>query len=144
MFKIPSRWLFPLLLLLSGCAVQLVAEFDPQTLHQLQQINNQIDRLYLQMAALPATQRRYPQFQPQYLEIEVMIRGFVRLQEWRQMNEETNKQAQILAKLWQQDMQQHQKNGHLSDFLLKRHRAQYQRLIDTIAQGELAKKTTQP
>lgn len=144
MFKIPSRWLFTLLLLLSGCSVQLVAEFDPQTLNQLQQINNQIDRLYLQMSALPATQRQYQQFQPQYLDIDVTIRGFVRLQEWRQMNEETYKQAQILAKLWQQDMQQHRKSGHLSDFLLKRHRAQYQQLINTIAQGELAKKAAHP
>ncbi|MDW6001881.1 hypothetical protein [Vibrio mangrovi] len=144
MLKAYSRWLFCLIILLSGCSVQLVADFDPQTLTQLQQINRQIDRLYLQMAALPATQRRYDKFQTQYLDVDVSIRGFVRLQEWRTMNEETYKQAQILAKLWQQDMQQHQKNGKLSDFLLKRHREQYQRLINTIAQGELAKKTANP
>ncbi len=142
MLKIPSRWLFILFFLLSGCSVQLVADYDPQTMLKIQQINNQIDLLYMQMSVLPAKERRYDQFQHQYLNIDVEIRGFVRLQKWRKMNEETYKQAEILATLWQQDMAQHQKNGYLSDFLLKRHRAQYQRLLDTIAQGELAKNTS--
>ncbi|KJY93457.1 hypothetical protein TW84_03740 [Vibrio neptunius] len=132
-------WIAACLMLLSGCTLRLVAPYDPQTVQQAQSIERDIDYFYLSMQALPESQRRYEDFAPQYLNIDAGVRGLERRQQRREQNQETIKQAQILADFWQQDMRAHKKKQTLSDFLIKRRIDQYERLIDALIRGELAK-----
>ncbi|MDA0118221.1 hypothetical protein [Vibrio sp. T11.5] len=132
-------WIAACLILLSGCTLRLVAPYDPQTVQQAQNIERNIDYLYLSMQALPESERRYREFSDQYLNIDVSVRGLARRQERREQNQESLNQAQILADFWQQDMKAHQQKQTLSDFLIKRRLDQYERLIDALIRGELAK-----
>ena len=127
------------LLLLSGCSLSLIADYDEQTLERLERIERDIEHLYLSMQTLKAHQRQYNRFSGQYLELEINIRSMKRRQARRKNNSETLQQANILVQLWQQDMLNHQKNKTLSDFLVKRRMNQYQRLMNALITGELAK-----
>ncbi|WP_438462909.1 hypothetical protein [Marinomonas sp. PE14-40] len=122
--------------------MKLVANYDPQSLNQLELINKKIDRLYLTMKMQPEVQRTYSHFQQNYVDIDVDIRAYERRQQMREKNEESIKQAAILASLWQQDMQTHKQKTTLSDFMIKRRKAQYQRLISSMLEAEMAKKIT--
>ncbi|USD34650.1 MULTISPECIES: hypothetical protein [Vibrio] len=132
-------WLAACLLLLTGCTLRLVAPYDLQTVQQAQSIERDIEFLYLSLQALPENERLYSRFADQYLKIDVNIRGLERRQARREQNQETLKQAQTLVQFWQQDMKTHQQKHTLSDFLIKRRLDQYQRLIDALIRGELAK-----
>jgi hypothetical protein len=120
--------------------MKLVANYDPQSLIQLEHINKEIDLIYSRMELLPESQRTYSHFQQEYLKIDVDIRAYERRQQLREQNEESIKQAAILASLWQQDMQTHKQKTTLSDFMIKRRKAQYQRLISSMLEAEMAKK----
>ncbi|MCG9681561.1 hypothetical protein L1D31_03180 [Vibrio sp. Isolate23] len=132
-------WLAACLLLLTGCTLRLVAPYDLQTVQQAQSIERDIEFLYLSLQALPENERLYSRFVDQYLKIDVNIRGLERRQARREQNQETLKQAQTLVQFWQQDMKTHQQKHTLSNFLIKRRLDQYQRLIDALIRGELAK-----
>ena len=124
---------------LAGCSMKLVANYDPQSLTQLEIINKEIDFMYLKMKTLPENQRIYSSFQQDYLKIDVDIRAYERRQQLREQNEESVKQAAILASLWQQDMQTHKQKNSISDFMIKRRQGQYQRLISSMLEAEIAK-----
>ncbi|WP_211826685.1 hypothetical protein [Kistimonas asteriae] len=132
-------WFTACLILLSGCSLNLVGPYDPQTTAQLQTIDRKIEYMYLSMHALEESQRHYDRFAKQYLDLDIDIRALERRQERRESNKETLQQVQILAQLWQQDRKIHQQQDGLSDFMIKRRQEQYLRLIDTIMRGELAK-----
>lgn len=136
-------WLSGLLLmsvLLSGCSTKLISDYDERSIVQLEMIDKKINRMYLTMQYQPEKERTYAQFQSNYLDIDVDIRSYQRRQQVRDMNNESRKQADILADLWQQDMQTHKQKNILSDFIIKRRKAQYQRLISTMIEAEMAKK----
>ncbi|GFR71010.1 hypothetical protein ElyMa_003801700 [Elysia marginata] len=128
------------LILLSGCSLNLVAPYDPQTIQQLKSIDRQIELFYRSMQAMEESERQYQWYTEQYFEIDINIRALERRQARRENNQETLEQTQILAQLWQQDMKAHQRKDVLSDFLIKRRQEQYRQLIDTILRGEFAKR----
>lgn len=125
--------------LITGCSMKLVADYDQMSVTNLEMINKKIDRLYLTMKMLPEVQRTYSHFQQNYLDIDVDIRAYERRQKLREQNDESIKQATILADLWQQDMQAHKQKNTLSDFMIKRRQAQYQRLLSSMIEAEMAK-----
>ena len=119
--------------------MQLVSSYDQESEGQLRCIGKEIDSMYLNMAMKPEAQRTYSHFQHEYLKIDVDIRAYERRQEMREKNEESIKQAAILASLWQQDMQTHKQKTTLSDFMIKRKQVQYQRLLSSMIEAEMAK-----
>ena len=125
--------------LLTGCSMKLVADYDQMSVTNLEMINKKIDFMYLKMKTLPENQRTYSHFQQNYVDIDVDIRAYERRQQLREQNEESVKQAAILASLWQQDMQAHKQKNTLSDFMIKRRQAQYQRLLSSMIEAEMAK-----
>lgn len=127
---------FVLMLGVSACSMVQVAQYDPNTMNSLQSIDQHIDKLYLTMSTLPKKQRTYQHFSRDYLNIQVMIRALVRMQQYRENNSQTFEQSQTLAKLWKQDMALHQKKGVLPDFMIRIRQSQYQRLLATMMKGE--------
>lgn len=133
-------WLMICILLISGCSVQFVSKYDEQTMNELSTLDFRIETLYRQMLAISEDQRLYDHYASDYIGIQVAISSCQRYQSRRKNNQETQKQITILMNLWQQDMQTHKTKNTLSDFLVKRRINQYRRLIDTIMDGEIAKK----
>ncbi|WP_345196488.1 hypothetical protein [Kistimonas scapharcae] len=107
---------------------------------ELQTIEQNIERLYLNIQMQKEKERQYQLYTKQYIDIDINIRALERRQARRENNQETLEQTQILAQLWQQDMKAHQRKDVLSDFLIKRRQEQYRQLIDTILRGEFAKR----
>ncbi|NGN96221.1 hypothetical protein G5S52_00695 [Grimontia sp. S25] len=132
-------WLF--VFLVTGCSLQLVASYDPQTERQMILIEKKVDYLYRTAELTPPEQRQYARFEKEYFDIELEIRSLIRRQLRRENNEETIKQVEMLANLWIQDRQAHQKNDALADFTIKRRTSQYQRMFTALIEGETAKKT---
>ncbi|GAA4650332.1 hypothetical protein GCM10023116_26150 [Kistimonas scapharcae] len=129
-----------ILILLCGCSLKLVDTYDQQTVMELQTIEQNIERLYLNIQMQKEKERQYQLYTKQYIDIDINIRALERRQARRENNQETLEQTQILAQLWQQDMKAHQRKDVLSDFLIKRRQEQYRQLIDTILRGEFAKR----
>ncbi|CAG8999231.1 MAG: hypothetical protein CENE_01200 [Candidatus Celerinatantimonas neptuna] len=121
---------------MTACSMVQVAPYDPNTMDSLQSIDQHIDKLYLTMLTLPEQKRTYQHFSSDYLNLQVMIRALVRMQQYRDNNAETLKQSQLLAKLWAQGMHLHQKKGVLPDFMIRLRQSQYQRLLATMMKGE--------
>lgn len=126
--------------LTAGCSVQLVSPYDEKTIEKMERIDEKIDRFYLVLKSFPEEKRTFKEFYSGYLDIDVLIRSLERRQNIREKNEETLKQTQILASLWQQDFETHKKNDAISDFIIQRRLDQYQRLLSALIKGELAKK----
>lgn len=128
------------ILVLTGCSFQLVATYDPASVQQMEKIEKQIDAFYSELLTTPEPKRIYAEREQGYFNIHVEIRAFVRRQQRREMNAETTEQAKMLEAFWQQDMAQHQQRDTLSTFLITRRQHQYQRLLNSMFKGELAKR----
>ena len=124
---------------LSACSTQLISNRDPLSLNLMESAAQNVDYLYTKMSYLPENMRSYEQFSDYYLDIEVKLNALRNRQKARRMNELTLKQVDIVLQLWRQDRVKHQQQGAPSDFLLKRHKQQYQRLFIALIKAESAK-----
>jgi len=135
-----THFLLLCLFLTSGCAVEMISPYDDKTVEQMERIDQKIDHFYLILQSVPEKDRSFTHYSSVYLDIDVQIRSLERRQEVREKNEETLKQTRILASLWKQDIAIHKKQNSISDFMIKRRMSQYQRLMNTMIVGELAKR----
>ncbi|WDE04387.1 hypothetical protein SG34_024085 [Thalassomonas viridans] len=140
----PLWLLLAITLLLSGCALQLVSDFDERSLQDMETIARKVNGFYLGLSYQPKNERSYQTSKGQYLEIEVALEALRNRQVIRPMNELTLKQVDVSLKLWREDRQRHQAADSLSDFLIKRRKSQYQRLFLAMVKGEEAKQKVPP
>lgn len=124
---------------LSACTTQLISDRDSVSLGMMEEIAQDVDYMYTKMSYLPDNKRDYNQFFDCYLDVEVKLNALKIRQQARVMNELTVKQVDIVLQLWRQDRIKHQTQNTQSDFLLKRHKQQYQRLFFTLIKAESAK-----
>lgn len=141
---INHRWNCLLLMLvvlgaLSACSSQLISNRDPLSLNMIEQVAKDVDYMYTKMSYMPSNARNYKKFADYYLDIEVKLNALRNRQEARVMNEPTLKQVDIVLQLWRQERIKHKAQDSLSDFLLKRHKQQYQRLFIALIKAESAK-----
>jgi len=132
-----------LLMLLSACSLNLISDYDEQSLQDMERIAKQVDMFYAKLLYTSSEQRDYQQFSSDYIHIEVELNALKTRQEIRELNELTLKQVLIAQNLWQQDMQRHKKNDGISDFIAKRHRQQFNRIFLAMIKGEQSKPTSQ-
>jgi maltodextrin utilization protein YvdJ len=123
----------------SGCALQMVSNFDMQTEQQIMDVAKKVDRFYVQLSELPKEKRTFHFSLSTYLNIEVELSALLMRQKVRELNELTTKQVEITQNLWLQDKKQHQQANSISDFLIKTRKQQYQRLFLAMIRGEQAK-----
>jgi len=123
----------------SGCALQMVSNFDRQTEQQIMDVAKKVDRFYVQLSELSKEKRTFHFSQSTYLNIEVELSALLMRQKVRELNELTTKQVEITQNLWLQDKKQHQQANSISDFLIKTRKQQYQRLFLAMIRGEQAK-----
>ncbi len=104
------------------------------------QFSKEIDRFYGELLYTKEDERNYDRFKEQYLAIEVDLRGLLTKNKIRPLNDESTKQTEIALELWLDDKKQHKENDKVSDFIINRHREQFQRIFIAMAKGEEAKK----
>jgi outer membrane biogenesis lipoprotein LolB len=126
-------------LLLSGCSMTFISDYDQATMDEMQLINKKIDRFFLRLSYEDPKERTYRKFKKAYLDIEVELHALKTMQVVRAMNELTVKQVDTALNLWQQERTSHQKNNGISDILIKIHRSQYNRLFMAMIKGEASK-----
>lgn len=126
---------------LSGCAMTFISDFDQASLDQMQLVNKKIDRFFIELQYAEVDERKYDGFRQAYVDIDVELNALKTMQAVRPMNDLTVKQVDILLELWQQERQNHKSKDGISDFLIKRHRSQYNRLLLAMIKGEKAKPT---
>lgn len=122
--------------LVSGCTVKYVAEYDAAIKDETVAIAKKVDLFWGNLLDTPSDQRQYENFKILYNEIESDIRSLHMKNEIRPLNELSTKQVQNALELWIEDREMHKRENTFSDFLAKRHRQQFVRVFTAIAKGE--------
>lgn len=125
--------------MLSGCALQLISDFDARSLESMERIAQKVNRFYLGLSYQVKGERLYKTSHSVYLNIEAELEALKNRQMIRPMNELTLEQVEITLKLWREDRLRHKAADSLSDFLIKRRKSQYQRLFLAMIKGEETK-----
>ncbi|MBQ4839334.1 MULTISPECIES: hypothetical protein [Pseudoalteromonas] len=125
--------------LASGCSLNLVSDYDRASQQQMMKLMQKIDGFYLHMQHVDVPKRQYSHYASSYLNIEVDVNALLQRQKVRSLNELTIKQVEILLQLWQQARKAHQEQNSISDFIIKRRRSEYQRVLLAMIRGEKSK-----
>lgn len=136
-----SLWVLLSALLLSACSMNIISSYDKQSMAQMLDLAKQVDAFYLQLADQPGDARPYQDSSEAYNHILTELYGLRRSQTVRALNDLTVKQVDIAIELWQQDIAAHKQNDGISNFILQRHREQFDRVFLAMIQGESAKAT---
>jgi hypothetical protein len=128
-----------LCLFMSACSMSFISDYDQASMNEMQLVNKKIDRFFITMTYADPADRGYEKFKAAYLDIDVELNALRTMQSVRPMNELTVKQVDILLNLWKQERAGHQKSNGLSNFIIKLHRSQYNRLLMAMIKGESAK-----
>lgn len=139
-----ARWILwiGLLIVLMGlgnCTFRVVADYDPETVNGLFDLSQKVDLFYSLLLETDKDQRQYEKFKRSYVEIETSFRRLLLKNRLRPFNKETENQISIAMRLWEDDKQKHKEKDGVSDFIAKRHRAQYGEVFYQIIKGEQAK-----
>ncbi len=126
-------------LILSACSMQFISDFDKQSMRDMQRVAKMVDGFYIRLEELPTDQRAYANSSESYAAIKAELNALKLSQEIRPLNELTTKQTQIAIDLWQEDIDSHKQFDSISDFIIQRHRSQFNRLFRSMIQGEQAK-----
>ncbi|WDE10850.1 hypothetical protein [Thalassomonas haliotis] len=139
-YRNKALWLLlAITFLLSGCALQLLSDFDEKSLGGMERIGQKVNRFYLGLSYQAKDERLYKASHNLYVNIEADLEALKSRQMIRPVNELTLKQVEIALKLWREDRLHHKAADTLSDFLIKRRKSQYQRLFLAMIKGEEAK-----
>lgn len=126
-------------LYLAGCSMMFISDYDQASVDQMQLVNKKIDRFFIELEFAEPENRKYSAFKASYVDISVELNALKTMQAVRPMNDLTVKQVDILLDLWKLERTTHQDKDSISNFLIKRHRSQYNRLLTAMIKGEKAK-----
>lgn len=129
---------------LQACSLQLISEYDKKSLDQTEKIAEKVDYFFARLSYTPVMDRNYIDFAQSYLDIEVDLNSLNMRQKSRPLNELTTKQVDIVTKLWKESREQHKRKNTMSDFLIARHRRQFNQMFLAIIKGEESKPHQQP
>ncbi|TQV77241.1 hypothetical protein FLL45_04655 [Aliikangiella marina] len=127
------------LLLISGCTVKYVAEYDAEIKNEIIQVAKKVDLFWGDLLDTDVDKRQYDKFKTNYNEIESDIRSLVLKNEIRPLNEESTEQAKIALKLWTDDREKHKSDDGFSNGRAKLHQRQLSRVFAAMAKGEAVK-----
>jgi hypothetical protein len=131
-----------LLLFLNACAINQISNYDQKSMDQMELVAMKVDRFFVGLSYTPKSERKYQKYASNYLDIEVELNALKLRQQVRATNDLTLKQVEIAQMLWSEDRKSHQKKDTISDFIIKRHRQQFNRVFLAMIKGEESKPTT--
>lgn len=132
-------FVFFTLVLMSGCTVKYVAEYDAAIKDEIVEVAKKVDLFWGKLKDTEKDKRTYDAFKDDYNAIEADIRALVLKNKIRALNEESTKQAGIALQLWTEDREKHKADNGFSDTRIKLHQSQFTRVFSSMARGEAAK-----
>ena len=99
------------LILISSCAVKMVADYDQNTINQVIEISKMIDLFYIRLYEADSSGSDYENFHENYIYIEAEINSLIFLQKVRSYNDYSLKNAENLLTNWLEIKEYHKKNG---------------------------------
>lgn len=127
------------IILLSSCAVQMVADYDQNTAYKIVEISKMVNMFYIKLADHSPNERQYIKFMADYQQIEVELEALVLLNRMRPLNEESTQQAENILELWQKYKKKHKEKNSYNDVQIKLHRNRFNRNFAAMALGEKLK-----
>lgn len=137
--RISTGFAVLLLVGLSACAVQLVADYDSVAYDQAIDLAKKVDRFYGDLLETDATGRKYNAWASRYVEIEADLRSQLMRNESRPLNAESTEISQIILDKWLKYKDQHKTANKYSDGKAKLDRGRFQRLFTSALKAESAK-----
>ncbi len=128
------------LILLNGCGVKLVADYDAATYDSILSTAKQVDTFYVKLLVTPENEREYKKFVDQYITIEVEIRSLIMRSKIHPLNEESTGIAEIILAKWLKYKAAHEKQNTYKSALVQLHWQRFTRLFTAMAIAEEAKR----
>lgn len=128
------------LMLIQGCAIKLVADYDANVALEIIAVSKQVDQFYGKLIETSSSERSYDKFKDKYIEIEVNLRGLIVQNKTRPLNDESISISEITLEKWLKYKSAHKEKNSYKDILAKNHRKRFTRLFTAMAVAEEAKK----
>lgn len=126
-------------LVLGGCTVQLVADYDAASFEETLRVGKMVDRFYGDLLDTPPGDRAYANFAATYIEIEAELRSLLTRNKARPLNEESVAIAEIILKQWTARRDEHKKTGTYADGEARLDRDRFAREFASAARAETYK-----
>jgi outer membrane murein-binding lipoprotein Lpp len=120
------------LLLVAGCSIKLVADYDQASIDRLGVAYERMDRVYERLMRTEPAARTYDLFEDEWSAIGTDLRSVALRQKLREQNEESAEIAAELLSAWQSKRDAHrdrsftQPNNAYADALIALHRATFE------------------
>ena len=128
------------LILLNGCGVKLVADYDAASYDSILSTAKQVDTFYVKLLVTPENEREYKKFVGQYITIEVEIRSLIMRSKIHPLNQESTGIAEIILAKWLKYKAAHEKQNTYKSALVQLHWQRFTRLFTAMAIAEEAKR----
>ena len=131
-----------LALLLEGCRVTLVPDYDDSIAQEILKTAKRVDMFYLDMLETTDNEngdRAYNKMVDSYVEIEVELASLLSKNKIRPLNENSIRICEITLELWVKYKEEHKEDNELSDGLIKLNRLTFSDLFYAMLVAEKAK-----
>lgn len=126
--------------LLAGCSLTLIDEFDKDTLDATFAVARKVDEFYARLLDRPAGDRRYAELSDAYNAIEADLNSLVLRNKVRPYNEDSVTIVTNALTLWQKYKAGHKADdGYYTDGKIGLHRHRLQRLFAYAIRAEVPK-----
>lgn len=131
---------FLLILLLCGCAVKFVADYDSKSEDAIFEAAKRVDAFYGKLLDSPEQERQYESFAGQYSSIEADLSSLVLRNKVKQYNEDSTQIAETIVDFWTKYRGVHKERDTYTTGNAELDRDRFRRLFAYLARAEGAKK----
>lgn len=128
-------------LLLGGCTVQLVADYDAASFEETLRVGKMVDRFYGDLLETPPGERAYANFSAAYIEIETELRSLLTRNQARPLNAESIAIVEIILRQWTARRDAHKRTGAYADGEARLDRDRFAREFASAARAEAYKES---
>jgi hypothetical protein len=127
---------------ISGCAIQLVADYDSAAFEEILAVGKKVDKFYGSLLEVKPDNRPYSAFSEQYVVLETDVRSMLLRNQARALNSESTEISRIILKLLTKYKDRHKARNTYTDGNAKLDRNRFTRLFASAASAEEAKRLT--
>jgi Rps23 Pro-64 3,4-dihydroxylase Tpa1-like proline 4-hydroxylase len=128
------------IILLSSCAVKMVAEYDQNTAYKIVEVSKMVNMFYIKLADHNSQERQYIKFMVDYRQIEVELEALVLLNKMRPLNEESTQICEHILQNWLEFKAAHKQNDSYKDVMIELNWNTIREQFYALAVAEAAKK----
>jgi len=126
-------------ILLQGCAVKYVADYDAKIEADTIQISKKVNKFYANLLETDISKRVYESSKKEYIEIEVEIRALILQSNAHPLNSQSIFISEMILEKWLKYKNNHKLNNTYKDALIVNHQKRFERLFKAMLIAEIAK-----